>query len=326
MNGTAATPVQTLREHASRLEAAVSVALARPKPKAVHALRSESRRIEAQLELLSMVHNLPAYRSPAEKVLRRLKKLRSAAGKVRDCDVQRKLLKNGDAQLTSAPEAPRGIDRDGKKLRKVLGQRRDGYESKLLSSIGKQQKKLSGDIEALLDALKPGEDLQADSLELLAGIEQRFERLANAQTVGEEHLHELRKTAKRARYQCESLPGEEAAAMARQFEAMQDAGGSWHDLLELARRAHNQFGPEHPLCRVLEHRRDQHLDRYTELLQQFRAAHPAPEQESPKRSNRRNATHHRGTSAAKKRGAKKNASRGSGRSSARKSAKAARAR
>lgn len=321
MNGTAATPVQTLREHASHLEAAVSVALARPKPKAVHALRSESRRIEAQLELLSMVHNLPGYRSPAEKVLRRLKKLRSAAGKVRDCDVQRKLLKDGDGQLSTAPEAPRGIDRDGKKLHKVLGQRRDRYESKLLSCIGKQQKKLSGDIEALLDALKRGDELQADSPELLAGIEQRFERLANAQTVGEEHLHELRKTAKRARYQCESLPGEEAAAMARQFEAMQDAGGAWHDLLELARRAHNQFGPEHPLCRVLEHRRDQHLDHYTELLQQFRAAHPAPEQESPKRSN------HRATKAAKKHGGKKNAARrGSGRSSPRKSAKRARAR
>lgn len=305
MNGTAATPVQTLREHASRLEAAISVALARPKPKAVHALRSESRRIEAQLELLSMVHNLPAYRGPAQKLLQRLKKLRSAAGKVRDCDVQRKLLKNGGAQLTAAPEAPRGIEKDGEKLRKALRQRRDRYEARLLSSIQRQQKKLSGDIESLLDALKPGEELQEEGPRLLAEIEQRFEHVANANAVGEEHLHEVRKTAKRARYQCESLPGDEAAAMAKQFEAMQDAGGSWHDLLELARRSHKRFGPEHPLSRVLEHRRDQHLDRYAALLEQFRVAHPAPERAKPQRAHHRNAADHRGTKAAKRTSAKK---------------------
>lgn len=276
MDGSSASPVQTLREHASRLEAAVSVSLAKPKPKAVHALRSETRRIEAQLELLATLHDLPAYRAAADKLLRRLKKLRSAAGKVRDCDVLSKLLKDGDAHLDATPEASKSIGQDGKRLRKVIDRDRDRYEKQLLSTVKRQQAKVVANLEALLDALKPREDLQASTATLLAQVNDRFAKVLNTDGSGEEHLHELRKTAKRSRYQCESLPGPEAAAMARDFEGLQDAGGEWHDLLELATRAHQEFGPEHSLSRVLEHRRDQHLDRYSQLLDEFRAHHPAP--------------------------------------------------
>lgn len=267
--------MQTLREHASRLEAALSVGLARPKPKAVHALRSETRRIEAQLELLEMLHGLPAFRAEADKVLRRLKKLRGMAGKVRDCDVHRKLLKNGAAEIASAPEAPKGIAKDGDRLRKVLEQQREREEGKLLKTITKQQPKLARDVEDLLDALQAGEAMEAPP-EVLRQIERKFGEMVNSDGGGEQHLHEVRKLAKRARYQCESLPGEEAQAMAQRFEAMQDAGGAWHDLLDLACRAHEEFGPDHPLSRVLEHRRDQHLDQYAEMLERFRAEHPAP--------------------------------------------------
>ena len=266
--------MHTLREHVSRLEAAVSVSLARAKPKAVHALRSETRRVEAQLELLAMLKDLPAHRAEAERVQKRLKKLRSVAGKVRDCDVQSKLLRIGDAELKSAPEASKDIPRNERRLRKVIERDRDRYEKRLRATVKRQQIKLAGDLEALLDAFKPSAEFEASSTALLKQVADRFGRVLHGNGSGEEQLHELRKTAKRARYQCESLPGSEAAAMAKRFEALQDAGGEWHDLLELAVRAHQEFGADHPLSRVLEHRRDQHLDRYTSMLEEFRAAHP----------------------------------------------------
>ena len=46
-----ARPVQALQDHASALEAAITLALVEATPKAVHKLRTESRRIEAVLGL-----------------------------------------------------------------------------------------------------------------------------------------------------------------------------------------------------------------------------------------------------------------------------------
>ena len=77
----AATPVEQLREQAKRLEAALSVGVATPTTKAVHELRSSTRRVEAQLELLATIKGLPPYKPAAQKVLRRLEKLRRIAGR-----------------------------------------------------------------------------------------------------------------------------------------------------------------------------------------------------------------------------------------------------
>ncbi len=84
-------PVRTLREHVTALEAAMMVCLADPRPRAVHRLRTMTRRIEGQLALLAM---LPASlcKQSAKKLRRILKKFRRAAGEVRDLDVQVDLI------------------------------------------------------------------------------------------------------------------------------------------------------------------------------------------------------------------------------------------
>lgn len=271
MPGTFATPVQQLREQAKRLEAALSVGVANPTPKAVHELRSSTRRVEAQIDLLGMVHGLPTWKGSAEKVLRRLATLRRKAGRVRDCDVQDKLLKDEDHALASAPEAPSDIGKARDKLRKRIAKSRQRSERKLLAEVDRQLPKLARDTEKLLSALKEAKDREFSSATLLAEIERRLEPVALSHERGEDHLHELRKAAKRARYQCESIPGPQAAAMARRFESLQDAGGSWHDLLDLATTCHGRFGPEHPLSRVIEHLRDEHLDKYLTNLEEFRS-------------------------------------------------------
>ena len=278
----AATPVEQLREQAKRLEAALSVGVATPTPKAVHELRSSTRRVEAQLELLAMVKGLPSYKQEAEKVHRRLEKLRRLAGKVRDCDVQEKLLKDEDHAMSSAVEAPSDIRSTQEKLRTKIDKSRQRHERKLLAAIEQQLPKLTRDTEALLSALKPARDSKVPVSKLLPTIEQRIEPMLRSHEHGEEHLHELRKTAKRARYQCESLPGPLAAAAARRLEELQDAGGIWHDLLDLATVCHEELGPEHPLSRVLEHLRDERLDQYLANIEDFRKhAHIKSERNHP---------------------------------------------
>ena len=270
---TVARPIEQLRDNAKRLEAALSVGLADPAAKAVHELRSCTRRVEAQLMLLSMVHGLPAYKPIAEKLLRRLAVLRRKAGRVRDCDVQTKLLKDEDRAIASAVEAPAGLSKAQEKLTTKLSKARQREEKKLVAEVKRQLPKVARDTEKLLKALKPAAHHTTPVAEILRAIEHQMERLLSSPEHGEEHLHDLRKAAKRARYQCESLPGAQAAAMAKRLENLQDAGGNWHDLLDLATTCHQQFGAEQPLSRVLEHLRDQRLDAYLANLEKFREQH-----------------------------------------------------
>jgi len=265
--------MEQLREQAKRLEAALSVGVAQPTTKAVHELRSYTRRVEAQLELLKMIKGLPRYKPEAEKVYRRLEKLRRLAGKVRDCDVQDKLLKDDKNAMSSAVEAPSDLKSTQEELRKDIAKNRQRNERKLIAAIEKQLPKLTRDTEELLSALKPANDLKVDVDPLLDGVGRKMKRMLRSRAHGEEHLHELRKAAKRARYQCESLPGSQAAAMAKRLEDLQDAGGAWHDLLDLATVCHKILGAEHPLSRVLEHLRDERLDSYLSNLDDFRSKH-----------------------------------------------------
>ena len=272
-NSLTATPVEQLRQQAKRLEAALSVGVATPSIKAVHELRSSTRRVEAQLELLAMVKGLPRYKPEAAKVHRRLEKLRRIAGKVRDCDVQDKLLKDEDHTMSSAVEAPSDIRSTQERLRKSIAKDRERNERKLIAAIGRQLPKLARDTEELLSALKPAKDLEVHVDQLLGGVGKKMQSMLRSRERGEEHLHDLRKAAKRARYQCETMPGPAAAAMARRLEELQDAGGAWHDLLDLATVCHENIGPEHSLSRLLEHLRDERLDHYLANLDDFRQKH-----------------------------------------------------
>lgn len=269
----AATPAAQLRDQAKRLEAALSVGLADLGTKPVHELRSATRRVEAQVDLLAMVKSLPAYKPAAEKLKRRLDKLRRVAGKVRDCDVQDKLLRDEDHALSSAVEAPADLNKTLEQLRKIISRERQRGEKKLLAEIDRQLPKLTRDSEEVLKRLKPAEDHKVPVTELLGTIERRMERMLRSRERGEDHLHEIRKAAKRGRYQCESMPGAQAAALAKRLEELQDAGGAWHDLLDLATVCHKGFGAEHPLSRVLEHLRDERLDGYLANLEDFRKEH-----------------------------------------------------
>lgn len=268
MDSSGTNPVNGLRQRVTCLEAALSVGLADPTRKAVHELRSETRRVEARLDLLDTLRtSVPG----AEGVRRCLGRIRRRAGEVRDYDVQRKLLQKLDLTRPGV-ESVDDMERDRDRLRKVLKRERKKVAKRLERCLQRQQPKLTNEMETVLEALKPREG-EVSTEELLQEIVRRFGRALHFRRMDTERLHAVRKAAKHARYQCESLPGAEAAAVAKQLEEFQDAGGSWHDYLVLAERAVKELGADHALTRVLEGSRDKCLNVYLERMEELR--HPS---------------------------------------------------
>lgn len=265
MGDAATQPVKVLREHATSLEASLVVCLGSPKPKAVHKLRIETRRVEAQLLLLERMRGLPPFGKEAARVRKHLKKLRRAAGRVRDLDAQRDLLKREATKPGAHDHANAMV-----KLRK---QRREQAADDLLKQIEKRQTKLAHALEKLLNALDAVADLQLPAAELLAIVEKQFRksRELRLQEPATDDLHALRKTAKVARYLAEGASGSRRAMQAaRRYESLQKAGGNWHDWLELAAEAKEELGRHHGLVDRFSRKRDRYLGQFHALLRPFR--------------------------------------------------------
>lgn len=238
-------PVQVLGELAISLEAAVLECLAKPGKKAVHAIRTSTRRIEAQLELLSMLEGLPEHGREVSKVRKLLKKLRGAAGTVRDLDVQRTLIKGESATNVRN----RALAKEGKRLRTELKRVREDEAEKLVALLERDQSKLPRALAALLNTLEPARETRIGQARVVSLIREWYRKHAKpsvegAQAGEEEQLHAVRKVAKLARYLGEAAPESAAAArkLAARFESMQEAGGQWHDWMQLADVAADALG------------------------------------------------------------------------------------
>jgi CHAD domain-containing protein len=240
-------PIETLREAVTALEAAVLLCLARPGKKRLHKLRISTRRVEAQLTLLSLLPKLPPHHIEADKARRLLRKLRRAAGLVRDIDVQRDLIRN------EAAGAPRKLRTDARKLRRALKRQRDREASALLRLLNKQRDRLPRALEDLLSALAPQQSLALTQIQLTALVRKWYAQPSDRQPApaispkvsdDPQALHAIRKRAKLARYLAESAPASAHAAhrLAARFEALQLAGGEWHDWLILAEIAADELG------------------------------------------------------------------------------------
>ena len=261
-SATAAHPIQTLREHATLLEAAITVALAGPTPKAVHKLRTQSCRIEALLGLLTHLKDLPPFRTKAAKIVRQLKKLRRAAGRVRDLDVQQRLIEDHTPETLS--------QKDSEELQQTRARLRKRVARKLLKLLAERQQKISRRLESLLAALEPAANLKLSPTDLLRLVERDFHSIHAfiIRNPSEEHLHSIRKTAKLARYQAELAPDSlSAKRIAKFYRSIQETGGHWHDWLELAAAASSELGDNHRTAIHFNQLRDRYLDTYRDQLE-----------------------------------------------------------
>ncbi len=260
----------------------MTVTLASPKKEAVHRIRTSTRRIEAQVALLALLPGLPDHARRADKALRELGKLRREAGDVRDLDVQRRLLSEAPEQQSSsddcAPES--GLTRQAKRLRRTLKRRRDERAKHLQHWLERRSRSISRKLERLLARLEPAEATEISARELAALTREWFRtNMPDTDDITSvEGLHSVRKAAKLARYIAESTAaagaqrGESRSAkpgagdLATQFEALQQSGGDWHDLLTLSAIARHELGKRDPLTRELARRCEEALAAYQEQL------------------------------------------------------------
>jgi CHAD domain-containing protein len=239
-----------------------------PKVEAVHHLRTGTRRVEATLETLAREAGARGLGKTTEEArqrwLRQLKKIRRAAGAVRDLDVHRELL--AENFLPAADSAP---DKVAAELEVATAAAATG--SVEITPLMKQARSLDHWLEgrrsAAADALSKKLDDHVNRLldaehQFMAAIAQRpsilrrphwpaarlaledYLRLMDAMPLlDKENLHDFRKGAKKARYVAESEDKDPAAqALAKAIKRVQDAIGEWHDWEVVAQEAREALG------------------------------------------------------------------------------------
>lgn len=234
---TIAYPVGTLSDLVTSLEAALVETLADPKAKHVHRLRTTTRHIEAQLELLALLPGLPEHAKAAKRSQKLLGKLRRAAGRVRDLDVQ--------YDLTSSKS------RESQYLRKIFKRQRKEKADRLIKTIHKHQRKLVRTLEVLLKAVAPSESLALSAARLNELVLHWYIHNVPATPENPDQFHQIRKSAKLARYMAESAtkPTQSTRELAQTFESLQQSAGHWHDWLMLSGIANRELGSSSPLAR-----------------------------------------------------------------------------
>ena len=219
----AAHPIQTLLQETIRLEAAIACCMAKATPKAVHQLRTAIRHVEAQLELMNQLPGLPPFDKESRVLKEHLKKLRQLAGRVRDSDIQRKLI--------AAYPVPRAIE-DSRELRRWLKARRHSQAASLVRTLRKVHAKVGRAIYRLLEIVKPADRLVLTATQLGSMVQVWFRVHRHPDTTPIE-LHATRKAAKLARYMAEVGTGARVAQrIAKDCETIQEAGGRWHDWVD----------------------------------------------------------------------------------------------
>lgn len=221
---------------------------ARPHPEAVHDLRTISRRVEALLDALSTEPD-----RNQRKLMRRLKRLRRRAGRVRDIDVQiiaLRTLKIGRDSGRKAQLARHLNDRRARperKLQRALDaetvrdlRRRLTRCAKVLLAPPPAPQPAATTAAAPAAPAKPPhrEEVQPVSLAL-----RMFATMAKQQgAFTEATLHRFRTRCKRIRYVAEMAGDDpEATRIVSQIKRMQDAIGDWHDWLTLTQTAQKLF-------------------------------------------------------------------------------------
>jgi CHAD domain-containing protein len=225
-------PVTVLLRHGLMLRTAITACLKKASPKRVHHLRSTTRRIEATLQLLVLSAGIPRIDKQSKPLQRSLRKLRRAAGEVRDADVQYDLL------------APYNRTSDAKRLREDLTAVRKKAERKLIQRLEQEQKKIELRLANLEAILSPALDLDLSGAKLITVTQNWFaEAVRGLDPHHDQDLHTLRKVSKTARYLAETGvdASKAAATLAARYEAAQKSLGEWHDHFLLLHEAHTRL-------------------------------------------------------------------------------------
>jgi CHAD domain-containing protein len=241
-----------------------------PKVEAVHHLRTGTRRVEATLQTLAREAGAPAMAGATEEVrqrwLRQLKKVRRAAGTVRDLDVHRELLAENFlpaadtapddmtaqlAEATASAAAGSGavtpLIEQARALDLWLKGRRSAAADVLCSTLGDHADRLLDAEQQFMAAITKRRSLlrRAHRPAVRLALEDYLRLMDAMPLLDKENLHDFRKGAKKARYVAESDDKDPAAqAFAKAVKRVQDAIGEWHDWVVVAEESHEALGKD----------------------------------------------------------------------------------
>jgi CHAD domain-containing protein len=240
-----------------------------PGVESVHHLRTGTRRVEATLETLAREAGTRGLSEAAEEAhqrwLRQLKKVRRAAGTVRDLDVHRELLAENflppsdtapdktAADLADATTAAAGSDpitplaEQARTLDGWLKSRRTAAADALSETLDNHAERLLEAEQQFMTAIAQRRSMASRSHRPPARLAlEDYLRLVDAMPLlDRENLHDFRKQAKKARYIAESDESDPAAkAIAKTINRVQDAIGKWHDWEVVAGEAREALGPD----------------------------------------------------------------------------------
>jgi len=186
-----------------------------PTPGDVHSLRTQTRRLEANVHALFSDDD-----GPAQKLLKAVKPLRKAAGKVRDMDVllgktfALHIEPEQECMITLAEHLAEMRRKHLRRLESTIA-RRGGKARRLLKKFMRRMTETSADVRQ-----------QPDHIHAMAAELEHWPKLHAG------NLHEFRIRAKELRYMLLLSSGEDRRAIDA-FGRIKDTAGDWHDWVEL---------------------------------------------------------------------------------------------
>lgn len=240
-----------------------------PAVKTVHRLRTSTRRCGALMASLTAQggrpsHSLEKLRHDASRLQRQWKKLRRAAGRVRDLDVHREIveaLREGFKPATAAAALPAAATLRGTSPQRAM----DQLWSDLDAWLERERRHHAAALHS--ETTKRAPKTIALSADVMNALTSRFDRVTNSRTalrspallalddfaavsaempvLDRDNLHDFRKRTKEARYLAEAGgDSPEAVTVARALKRIQDEIGDWHDRDALAQEAEEALGKQ----------------------------------------------------------------------------------
>jgi CHAD domain-containing protein len=190
-----------------------------PKPKDVHSLRTQTRRLEATVAALALDH-----KKQSRDLMELMKPVRKAAGKVRDMDVLIGYVlgmaeKSDEKALRLVEHLAKMRAKHARRLQDLIKRRRRGIRDCLKSASNIVCKKV-----------------KSDGLAAEAGPQILMTELSHWPELNKENLHPFRIRVKALRYMLQ-LSQEADAGLLKALGEVKDAIGEWHDWVELLKIA-----------------------------------------------------------------------------------------
>jgi CHAD domain-containing protein len=231
-------PITTFLRHSVTLKAAMADCKDAPRPKAVHRLRSTTRRMEAALELLVRTADLSVLPKKSRALRKSFRRLRRAAGRVRDLDVHRKLL-GAYKTISDAVRLEKDFDAARKKKAQKLQRRIAKDEHEIRRALDDLETTLAAIVDLNLSGGGVAHVAQSWLATAVHGLDLQ----------SDDDLHSIRKACKTGRYIAEigSEDSRAADTLAKRLDDVQQTTGAWHDYLQLLKEVNRSLPEDSPL-------------------------------------------------------------------------------